>query len=59
MLNLKNGDLDGNKILYLNFDEDKPIMVLVRGRIANSVDTDKERQKAWKQKIVQEIKIYF
>jgi len=55
MLNLKNGDLDGNKILYLNFDEDKPIMVLVRGRIANSVDTDKERQKAWKQKIVQEI----
>ena len=54
MLNLRNVDLSNNKVLYLNFDGDEPIKVLVRGRIANSTDTS-ERTKPWKQKIVQAI----
>ena len=55
MLHFKNGDLDGDKIYYLSFDGDKPIMTLVRGRIENSVTENKERSKAWKQKITQQI----
>ena len=54
MLNLRNVDLSNNKVLYLNFDGDEPIKVLVRGRIANSTDIS-ERTKPWKQKIVQAI----
>ena len=51
MLNLKTGELEHNKISYLNFDGDEPIMTLIRGRIVNSVDENKERSKAWKEKI--------
>ena len=55
MLNLKTGELEYNKISYLNFDGDEPIMTLIRGRIVNSVDENKERSKAWKEKITREI----
>jgi len=69
MLNLKTGDFyelfpdyrpevteDVNTAFrYLNFDGDEPIMALIRGRIANSVDENKERSKAWKEKICWQI----
>jgi len=55
MLNLKNIEFNHNKISYINFDNCEPIMILVQGRIVNSVDGNKERSKAWKEKITHEI----
>ena len=54
MINLDSTDFESYKISFLHFDDDEPIRVLVRGRIANSIDKS-ERTRPWKQKIAQAI----